>query len=49
MRHKEETSFKVAQSFFPVYPIPRSSASPQSVLAQEIMAKACITRPIPYL
>jgi hypothetical protein len=49
MRHKEEACIKVARRIDFVYPIPRSSASPQSVLAQEIIAKACITQPIPYL
>jgi hypothetical protein len=49
MRHKEEACIEVSQSSIFVYPIPRSTASPQSILAQEIIAKACITQTMSYL
>ena len=40
---------KAAPNYFSFYPIPQSSASPQSVLVQEIIAKACITQTMSYL
>jgi len=49
MRHKEEPAIMATQSLISVYPIPRSPASPQSFLAQEIIVKACIVQTIPYL
>jgi len=49
MRHKGDPSTKPAQIYISVYPIPRSTASPQSASAQEIIAKACITGTMSYL
>ena len=42
---------KAAPNYFSFYPIPQSSASPQSVLVQEIIVKACITqtKPLYYI